>query len=188
MPSHPLYRAARAVVFATVCVGLAITGHVMASHSSVPPVAAVGGLAVMTLVGIILGGTERSLMTILMGLLGGQFMLHAMFAAAQHGQHLAHGAAMPQHSGGTTMSLAHVVAAVVSAWWLRRGERATWALARRITAAVMRPIRALRPAPLSAVAPHGCQAVPSGTFGPRSGLLRYFVVRRGPPSPRSVLA
>jgi hypothetical protein len=188
MPSHPVYRAARAVVFATVCVGLAITGHVMASRAQVPPAAAAGGLAVMTLVGAVLAGTERSLPTILMGLLGGQFMLHAIFSAAQHGQHLAHDPGISPSSSGTMMTLAHVVAAIVSAWWLRRGERAVWRLARRVAAAVMRPARAFLPAPLPPSTAPRRWAVPDGTVEPRSGFLRHVVVRRGPPSLLTALA
>ncbi|HZE30461.1 MAG TPA: hypothetical protein VE198_03375, partial [Actinoallomurus sp.] len=139
MPTHPVYRAARSVVFATVCVGLAITGHIMVSHAPVPAPAAAGGLVALTVIGIALTGTERSLATILTGLLGGQFMLHAVFTAAQQGQHLAHGHAMTSSSSGATaMTFAHVAAAVVSAWWLRRGERAVWDLARRIASALMR--------------------------------------------------
>ncbi|MGH3380885.1 MAG: hypothetical protein ACRDP6_39735 [Actinoallomurus sp.] len=188
MPSHPVYRAARAVVFATVCVALAITGHMMASRATVPPAAAAGGLAVMITVGVALSGTERSLATILLWLLGGQFMLHALFSAAQHGQHLAHGGAMaPSSTGGGTMALGHVVAAVVSAWWLRRGERAAWALARRIAAAVVRPSRALRTARLP-LPPVPCRwVVPARSVPPRSGFLRHVVVRRGPPSPAAAL-
>jgi hypothetical protein len=188
MPSHPLYRAARAVVFATVCVGLAITGHMMASGAAVPPAAVVGGLTVMVTVGVALGGTERSLPTILASLLGGQFVLHALFAAAQHGQHLAHGGTAPSSSGGGTMTLAHVVAAVVSAWWLRRGERAAWALARRVAAAVVRPARALRPSPPPRPPAPRLWTVPARPVAPRSGLLRHVVVRRGPPSAPAALA
>lgn len=182
MPSHPVYRAARAVVFATVCVGLAITGHTMAAPGSVPAVAAIGGLVAMTAIGAVLGGHERSFPTILIGLLGGQFMLHAMFVAAQQGQYLAHGGVAPRSPNHTAMSLAHVVAAVVSAWWLRRGERATWGLARWIATALMRPIRALRPAPVTALARHRHRPVPDGIARPRAALLRHVVVRRGPPS------
>jgi hypothetical protein len=184
MPTHPVYRAARSVVFATVCVGLAITGHVMASGAEVPPAAAGGGLALMAGAGFALTGTERSLATIFGGLLGGQFMLHALFSAAQHGQHLGHGGGMPAAEGGGAMTLAHVAAAVVSAWWLRRGERAVWSLARRVAAAVIRPVLALLSVP---PAPASTRRVRTGPVAParrRPAYLRHVVVRRGPPSPR----
>jgi hypothetical protein len=175
------------MVFATVCVALATAGHVMASGEPVPPAAAVAGLAGLSVVGVVLGGRERSLATILGGLLGGQFMLHALFAAAQHGQHLAHGHTMSQSSGGASMTLAHVLAAVVSAWWLRRGERAVWSLARKIAAAVVRPAFALltTPVPRSPAARATATAEPTA---PGQILLRHVLVRRGPPSPSTTLA
>jgi hypothetical protein len=186
MPTHPVYRAARSVVFATVCVGLAITGHMMVSRAPVPAPAAVGGLLALTVIGIALTGTERSLATILTGLLGGQFMLHAVFTAAQEGQHLAHGHGMSSSSGAAAMTFAHVAAAVVSAWWLRRGERAVWGLARRIAAALIRPARALRAPSLplpAAPRPRAAATRPGG----RGTVLRHVVVRRGPPSPSTAL-
>jgi hypothetical protein len=186
MPTHPVYRAARSLVFATVCVGLAVTGHVVVSRAPVPAPAAAGGLVALTVIGVALTGTERSLATILTGLLGGQFMLHAVFTAAQQGQHLAHGHAMGSSSGAAAMTFVHVAAAVVSAWWLRRGERAVWGLARRIATALMRPARALRAPslpPSAAPRPSVVGAVPGG----RGTVLRHVVVRRGPPSPSTAL-
>jgi hypothetical protein len=180
MPTHPVYRAARAVVFATVCVGLAITGHTMASGEPVPLPAAVGGLAALTVIGLVLAGTERSLPTILTGLLGGQFMLHAVFAAAQHGQHLTHGHPVPPSPGGGAMTAAHVAAAVVSAWWLRRGERAIWDLAKRVAAGVLG--RVLPPAPPSPPAAPRPLAMAVPGLRPACAVLRHVLARRGPPA------
>jgi hypothetical protein len=181
MPTHPVYRAARAVVFATVCVGLAITGHMMVSGAPVPPLAAAGGLLGLTVVGAALAGTERSLATILVGLLGGQFMLHALFTAAQQGQHLTHGHPMSPSSGDTAMTVVHVAAAVVSAWWLRRGERAVWDLAKRLAAVVIR--RVLLPAPTPTSTRPSPLVTATGAAEPRETFLRHIVVRRGPPAP-----
>lgn len=189
MPTHPVYRAARAMVFATVCVGLAITGHTMASGATVPPAAALGGLGLTAVTGIVLAGTERSLATILGSLLAGQFVLHALFTAAQHGQHLGHGADdVVPCAGGWTMTLAHALAAVVSAWWLHRGEHAVWNLARRVAAAVTRPVRALLSVPPSPATVRHVRTGPVSRSRPRPALLRHVVVRRGPPSPRASLA
>jgi hypothetical protein len=181
MPTHPTYRAARAVVFATVCLGLAITGHMTVSGAPVPPLAAAGGLLGLTVAGIALAGAERSLPTILVGLLGGQFLLHALFTAAQQGQHLAHGHPMPASSGGAAMTAVHVAAAVVSAWWLRRGERAVWSLAKRLAAVVIR--RVLLPAPAHVRTPPSPLTTVIGAIGPRETVLRHVLVRRGPPAP-----
>jgi hypothetical protein len=181
MPTDPVYRAARAVVFATVCAGLAITGHMMVSRAAVPPLAAVGGLFGLTVVGAALAGTERSLATILFGLLGGQFMLHALFTAAQEGQHLTHGHPMPPSSGSAAMTCVHVAAAIVSAWWLRRGERAVWDLAKRVAAVIIRRVRP--PAPPRVPAPPCPFPAAARAIEPREAFLRHVVVRRGPPAP-----
>jgi hypothetical protein len=153
----------------------------MVSRASVPPPAAAGGLLGLTVVGIALAGAERSLATILTGLLGGQFMLHALFTAAQHGQHLTHGHPMSPSSGGTAMTAVHVAAAVVSAWWLRRGERAVWGLAKRLAAVVVR--RVLLPAPARVSTPPAPLVTATRAAEPRETFLRHVVVRRGPPAP-----
>ncbi|MFL6052990.1 MAG: MFS transporter [Actinoallomurus sp.] len=182
MPSDPVFRLARAVVFAAVCVTLAVVGHVTASHEPVPPTTVGAGLIGLTVVAVVLAGTERSLGTILAGLLGGQFMLHVLFAAAQHGQHLAHHPAALASHGPRAMTLAHVTAAAVSAWWLRFGERAVWRLARRAAVAAVRPLRALLSLPAPPPAP--CRHVFAGPMiGPPERVLRHVLTRRGPPAP-----
>jgi hypothetical protein len=188
MPSHPVFRTARAIVFAAVCVALATTGHIMVSHAPVPLLAVAAGLAGLTAVAAALAGTERSLATILAGLLGGQFLLHVLFAAAQHGQHLAHAHPAPAApAGGTAMTAAHVAAAAVSAWWLRRGERAVWELAGKVVTVAVRLVYALvsAPAPLSPPSRRHPRALPLP--GPSGAILRYTVVRRGPPSHSTAL-
>lgn len=188
MPARPVFRLARAVIFAVVCVTLATAGHAMASHAAVPPVAVVAGLLLLLAVAVVLGGSERSLATILGGLLGGQFMLHVLFAAAQHGQSMAHGHTVPASSGGATMVFAHTGTAIVAAWWLRRGERSVWRLARRAATTVLRSALALltgppRPLPRRRPATGAAPAI-----GPAKATLRHVLVRRGPPAPSSTLA
>jgi hypothetical protein len=211
MSSHarqqPLFRSSRAVVFATVCVTLATVGHAFSSTAPVPAWAILTGFGLVLAVALLLTGHERSLATILGGLLGGQFVLHSLYAAATGwalptvdaaspatapaASAAAHHAATIEVGGqdsGISMTLAHVVAALVSAWWLRRGERAAWALARRIADMAERPIRAIL-AFLGGLEP---SAPPSRTVQvPAVGetstvglILRHHVVRRGPP-PRS---
>ncbi|WP_433475215.1 MFS transporter [Spirillospora sp. CA-142024] len=200
---HPLFRTARAVVFATVCVTLATLGHVLAGGTGVPAWAAMAGFVAVLGVTLMLAGHERSLATILGGLLGGQFALHTLFTAAAdpmaHHTPAVHaamtsgmGADAPVPAGhggnGVVMTLAHCVAALVAAGWLRHGERAAWTLARRVAAAADRPIRLLLA--LFAVEPAEPPARPRRTAQTATAVtgagraLRHHVVRRGPP-PRS---
>ncbi|GAA4383381.1 hypothetical protein GCM10023088_50210 [Actinomadura verrucosospora] len=197
---QPLFRPARAVVFATVCATLATLGHALAGGAAVPAWAALTGFGAVLGVTLVLAGHERSLATILGGLLGGQFALHTLFTAATAPHHApaAHaamtGAAEPvavpaAHGGnGLAMTLAHCTAALVAAWWLRRGERAAWSLARRVAALADRPIRLLLA--LLAVEPAEPPARPLRTAPAAAAVtatgraLRHQVVRRGPP-PRS---
>mgnify|MGYP001368910861 CR=1 FL=1 len=189
MSPVPLFRASRAVVFAAVCVTLATLGHGLSSSASVPFWAMATGFGGVLAVTLALAGHERSLVTILGGLLGGQFALHSLYAAAtappqpadQVAGHHA-GASLAGHESGLVMTFAHVAAAVVSAWWLRRGERAAWTLARRVAALAGRPLRtllALLAAEPAAPAPR--TPVFRTVVPPATGVLRHQVIRRGPP-------
>ncbi|MFF4121517.1 hypothetical protein [Streptomyces sp. NPDC001714] len=80
-------------------------------------------------------------------------------------------------------TLAHVLAALVAAWWLRRGEAALWSLLRRTAALVPGLAAWWQDAPLPAPA-GGPRPAPAGPIRPRPLLaLRHAVSRRGPPSP-----
>ncbi|MPY61588.1 hypothetical protein FNH08_31925, partial [Streptomyces spongiae] len=80
---------------------------------------------------------------------------------------------------------AHVTAAVVLTWWLRRGEAALWSLLRRAVALVpglaawWQAREGVRPVP---GAPRFVRRVADGTRALRQVLLRYAVHRRGPPT------
>lgn len=104
-------------------------------------------------------------------------------------------AALGQFSG-TTMLLAHLLAAVGAGWLLRRGEAALWQLVRISADAAARAeglatvrelrtalayVRALRTGLLPCVpAPHITRGA-HDTAVPRSVLLHHGVQRRGPP-------
>lgn len=191
MSPAPILRSTRATVFATVCMTLATAGHAVAAHATVAPWAIGLGFAAVFVVAWVLAGVERSLATILGGLLGGQFALHSLFssAAAMGGDgagmgHPMHHSAMPGH-GGMAMTFAHILAAVVSAWWLHRGERAVWALARRAAALAAGPLRALLALldcadPTAVAVPLPARTTAVRMTPPRSP-LRHCVIRRGPP-------
>jgi hypothetical protein len=187
------------------CTTLAVAGHVAAGRAAVAPKAVVLGFALLYLVAWALTGAERSLATILGGLLGGQFMLHALFAAAaptvttvRHtGGHALHqvvatsdvvpGASGATFGAGVVMLVAHVTAALGAAWWLRKGEQAVWTLARRVAVLAAYPLRALRTlVALLGAAPACCPAPvgrlrTNGLIRPASVALRGSVTRRGPP-------
>jgi hypothetical protein len=198
MSPRPTLRLTRASVFAGVCVTLATAGHAAVSHVMVAPSAIGLGFAAVLSVAWVLTETERSLATILGGLLGGQFVFHALFTAGHPGLSAMHHSGPPVlmtdgmtgGHGGTSMTLAHLTAAVVSAWWLRRGERAVWRLARRVAALAGRPLWArtalLDSAPV--VPPARAFSRTSPPARPRSAALRNSVVRRGPPFRPTALA
>ncbi|MGW1621827.1 hypothetical protein [Streptomyces sp. NPDC002172] len=80
-------------------------------------------------------------------------------------------------------TLAHVVAALVASWWLRRGEAALWSLLRRAAALVPGLAAWWHDAPLPVPA-GGPRLAPAGPIRPRRLLaLRHAVSRRGPPNP-----
>lgn len=176
-------RLLRASAFAAVCASLTMAGHVTASGEAVPWAAAgAGGLGVLG-VAWLLAGHERSVFTILGGLLGGQFGLHVLFAAAQAGSsaHAGHGVGAPGPVlAGAGMTPAHVAAAVAAAWWLWRGERLAWSLARRIAAfSLAGAFVLLEVAPAPARPAARPRTGPSTR--PRSVMLRHSVGLRGPP-------
>ncbi|WP_433326424.1 hypothetical protein [Spirillospora sp. CA-294931] len=116
----------------------------------------------------------------------GAYVLHLPLPNASPGggglvQHMA---SSDVRGGGVGMTLAHLAAALVAAWWLRRGEAAMWSLARRLITRVARwtPLAPEPPefAPVVAAEPPARPA-----WEP----LRHALVRRGPPprlsTPRS---
>ncbi|GGN27714.1 hypothetical protein [Streptomyces fuscichromogenes] len=217
MSASPAVRSLRAAVFAAVCVLLAAAGHGLAMGDLPPLWADAAGFAAVFALGRALAGRERGLPEIGAGMLLTQAGLHFGFDAARavtpgpvhamnmtsmrmHG-HAATGVA--RMAGMTGMAqrhphvhiltahatVAHVVAALVASWWLRRGEAALWSLLRR-TAAFVPGLAAWyawyawwRKAPLSAPA-DGARRAPARPIRPRRLLaLRHAVSRRGPPNP-----
>lgn len=187
-------RSLRAAVFAVLCVLLATGGHVLAVGVA-PPVAVqgAGGLAVFV-AGLLLGGRERSLVGIGGGTLAAQGGLHLAFGAARphagtvsHPGMAMHGMRMAPHihASAPHATAAHVGAALLLTWWLRRGEAALWSLLRWAVAFVPGLVAWWRAA-------GGFRGVPSGlepvrrvgdrTWSPRQVWLRYAVRRRGPPA------
>ncbi|GAA1957880.1 hypothetical protein [Catenulispora subtropica] len=209
----PTLREARAGVFAALCVLVAALGHDSFSASTIPLWALfVGGLSVFLLAQLFTR-RERGLPTILLLMGGVQFGLHNLFGLAQRlaadstpmpmamgprgawwcghdepsgvTQAMLHAAGMPpsQHTMTAGMWASHIVAAVVAAWWLRRGEAAVWALGRALALALITPLILLA-AVLTPWTPPRRVAPVVGSVPDRLGpgrFLRFTLARRGPP-------
>jgi hypothetical protein len=174
------------------------------SPSQVPTTAVLfGAVAVFCFARMAASLGERGLVSIGFLVGGSQFGLHLLFEVAR--APVAHPAAMsmpgmadmsgmagaPSGSAplGLTsgMTIAHVVAAILTAWWLRRGEAALFAVARQAGAALDTSWRMLTwwaaGAPLSRLMPW---VAPTLDFEPRRSyvgrLLLFMVIRRGPPA------
>lgn len=215
-------RLLRTAVFTAVCVVLAAAGHTVASGAAVPGWSlALGWLGVFAVIAP-LAGRERTMPGICAALAAGQLTLHIVFGAGQAalrpngpalvpGTHVMPGMGsmpgMAREGGGGVhclsfvlplcslpMLVAHLLAAVVAGWLLRRGEVALWRLVglsvrsaaglAALSPAVLRRAHAL----LSALAggtprrlPRSPRSAAEAADGPRTVLLRHTLARRGPP-------
>lgn len=199
MTAAPSVRVLRAAVFAALCVLLAAGGHALATGSAPPVWVQAAGFGPVFTAGCLLAGRERSLAAIGAGTLAAQGALHLAFdAVGPHAMMPMHGMGAMQGMSGMGMAhqhaltphatVAHVGAAVVLTWWLRRGEAAVWSLLRRAASLVpgLMPglvawwqVRAGAwrvPDERDSVRPDADDAVPL-----RRLLLRHAVRRRGPP-------
>ncbi|MFF4724652.1 hypothetical protein ACFY3M_04825 [Streptomyces mirabilis] len=189
MSASPEVRSLRAAVFAVLCVLLAAGGHGLATGQAPPLWADGAGLLGVFSAGWLLGGRERSLVGIGGGMLAAQAGLHLAFEAAgprmamdMHGAHMANpaGHAMTPHA-----TAAHVVAALLATWWLRRGEAAFWSLLRRAAALVPGLAAWWRVRAGWSALPTRPAVVRRTAREPRplrQLLLRHAVSRRGPPA------
>lgn len=80
----------RAALFALVCTGLALCGHVLAGGPVPAPAYVVAGFGAVLLAGAAAMGRERGFAAIAGGVLAGQFGLHALFMAPSAGAPAAH--------------------------------------------------------------------------------------------------
>ncbi|MFJ5303709.1 hypothetical protein [Streptomyces sp. NPDC088350] len=196
MSASPAVRSLRAAVFAAVCVLLAAAGHGLATGATPPSWADGAGFLVVFGMGCLLGGRERSLPGIGAAMLATQAGLHLGFdlarpragmAMAGMAQMSGHGMApMRQTQAMTPHAVAaHVGAALVAAWWLRRGEAALWSLLRWAVAFVPGLVAWWRhaPAPLPTRPARRSGRAAADAAPLRQLLLRHAVSRRGPPAP-----
>ncbi|MEU9134747.1 hypothetical protein AB0D33_02040 [Streptomyces sp. NPDC048404] len=189
MNASPAVRSLRAAVFAVLCVLLAAGGHVLATGQAPPLWAEGAGLLAVFAAGCALGGRERSLSGIGGAMLVAQAGLHLGFEAARPrmtmnmpGMHMAHPVA---HALTPHATAAHVAAALLATWWLRRGEAALWSLLRRAATFVPGLAAWWRTRTgQSPVRPYGevVGRTPADPSPLRQALLRHAVSRRGPPA------
>jgi uncharacterized protein YcnI len=169
----PPHTGARAVGFGIASTALAALGHGSVAGGPLDPSMVAAITALTALIARLFTVRERGLGEILCGLVGVQLIFHA--AAGSAAGHVHH---VLRPSPG--MLTAHLLAVLVTAWWLRRGEAALWARIRR-TVAVARALRPgwpdQWPACLSLSVEPAQRAVPA----PRP--LVDCVSGRGPPLP-----
>ncbi|MEO3856056.1 MFS transporter [Acrocarpospora sp. B8E8] len=188
----------RSAAFAAVCVLLAAVAHRLAGGDG-PTAPALAVAAAGVFAGsAMLAGRERSPVLITSVLLVAQGGLHELFnhgatvkailtsrlasvPAAPVADHQTHGLGI-----SLGMLIAHLTAALVTAWWVGRGEAALWSVLRRMGIAAVRVLLRLF-APVDATGLVALRRVAHGWHHlglPRTNEpLRYIVVRRGPPLP-----
>lgn len=185
MRASPAVRSLRAAVFAALCVLLAAGGHTLATGMAPPVWTQAAGFVPVFAAGWLLGGREGSLGAIGAATLTSQGGLHLAFGAARpHTVMVMHGMRMTHtHAHALTphATAAHVSAAVLLTWWLRRGEAALWSLLRR-AATLVPGLAAWWQGYGEPVAPDPVHPPADGPRTLRPVLLRHTVHRRGPPT------
>ena len=196
MSSQSVAPIARSVVFAAVCVALSTGAHAAMSHAAIPVWAVVFGFAAVSVFARIVAVRERGLGAISVLVFGAQVGLHLLFTAAEPasasnsmsampGMPAGHGSGQPMDHLSAGMVCGHVLAALVAAWWLRRGEAAVHRCARRAAACISAPIDVVH---RLLVGDHGGFAGPAAVRPPSQphatggSLIRFAVIRRGPPA------
>ncbi|PSK99945.1 hypothetical protein CLV63_10272 [Murinocardiopsis flavida] len=183
------FRTVRAGVFATACVGVSAGGHAAMSDHALPWAGPLIGFALVFACARAAAGRERGLGAISAWMLWGQLALHLLFSylqsthtgPAQHGTAAPDAAAAADQASGPGMFAAHVLAALVSAWWLRRGEAALFTLLRLIAALLLTFLLVPQCRPVHR-SPRPLRRRPDRNGGRRaSRYLRHTVVLRGPP-------
>ncbi|MFM9445849.1 hypothetical protein [Streptomyces acidiscabies] len=212
MSASPGVRGLRAAVFAAVCVLLAVGAHLAAVGETPSAGAQGAGFCVVFGAGWVLGGRERSLAGIGGAMLVAQGGLHVGFGRVTRGGSGMKGMKMPlpshsAHLGSAHSNLAHLnlahpdsahltlvhhstphtlaahfLAALLTSWWLRRGEAALWSLLRRAVALVPGLVAWWR-GPVRVAGTRRAVRRWRHLPAPRSLLLRHAVRRRGPPEP-----
>lgn len=205
-------RATRAAMFAAICVALGAVGH---SHMSGTDIPLSGLLAAFGMTGglaWLAAGRRRGPVGITAAVLAVQGALHFVFSGSVSGSRPAQPAPAPAHHhmpgmdmgseaagmadmaghGGFGMIAAHVLAGLLCAAWLARGEAAVFRLAGTLGAAALHAARPLSRALSLARARVAAAPAPPAFNAPyerprrlRGAVHAHCVVRRGPPAHRA---
>ncbi|MFB4262538.1 hypothetical protein [Nonomuraea sp. GTA35] len=121
---RPVMRAMRAAAFAALCVLVSAVLHGLAGGTPVRQEVLLGAYALTWAGAFLIGGRQRGLGVLLVACFVTQYGMHHLFSAS---------AAVPaapfhDHGSGVGMFLVHGMTALISAWWLKRGESALAAL------------------------------------------------------------
>ncbi|WP_028646567.1 hypothetical protein [Nocardiopsis sp. CNT312] len=186
-------RPLRAGVFALVCASLSAHGHALSSGHDVPLSGLLLGLAVVAAVAWAAAGRRHGPLALAGWMLWGQFALHLSFSYTQlAGGHAGHGGADAYSAvltasssadlSGWQMITMHVVSALLSAWWLHRGENALFAFLRFMALTVLPLLLVLGPVRILPE-PALCRGswFDEGRVRPLLPYLRHTRILRGPP-------
>jgi hypothetical protein len=169
----PPHRFLRALALTGAAIAVGAAAHLLGGATVVPAALAV---AFPVLLGLSwpLTGRERGWLPIAGAQLAGQQVVHTVLD--RFGEAVESGLPVDLFLYG------HVAAAALVAVWLRRGERRTWAAARRAARLVARWWARLLVLLRRGTPPRPAQPVAAPEpLAHRPPLLRHAVVRRGPP-------
>ncbi|MEV0228270.1 hypothetical protein [Nonomuraea sp. NPDC050786] len=121
---RPVLRAMRAAVFAAVCVLVSAALHGFAGGEPVRPGILLGASVLAWAGAYLLGGSQRGMGALLAACFATQYGMHQLFGAGTANAVTAG----HEHGTGVGMFLVHAMTALISAWWLERGESALAAL------------------------------------------------------------
>jgi hypothetical protein len=177
-PTSGWLRVARGAVVGVTAMGLSVGGHLVGGGSLPTPTTAATLLALAVAGSVALSGRRWTVSALLSVLLGVQVVCHVALAG-HAGSHLANHQQVA-HGASASMVVAHVLAALVTAVVLSRGESWCW----RLVALLSRPVQVVR---LFCARTHpgfAARSLPPAVGSPavlRSLLLAYAQPRRGPP-------
>ncbi|RBQ19990.1 MFS transporter [Spongiactinospora rosea] len=182
-------RLARAAVFAVVCVMVSVGGHAFAGGGLVAPGMLAAGAAGAFALAWVLSGRERGLGVVLGATTAAQVVLHELFDRTPYPADPPPAPLIVpgewHHYPGAGMTAAHLVVALLTGWWLYRGESALWLMA-RLWGMPVPPVpgRFALAVPCPEAGPVR-RAVPSDTPAPFGALdVAAPIHRRGPPARR----